>query len=35
MFILFLHSNIVKPYREIEVRELIYLNNPLLHFRNK
>jgi len=35
IFILFLYSNVVKLYREIKARELIYLNNLLLHFCNK
>jgi len=32
---LFLYSNIVKSHKEIKVRELIYFNNPFLHFCNK
>jgi len=35
IFVLFLHFNVVKPYREIKARELIYSNNPFLHFYNK
>jgi len=35
ILILFLHFNVVKSYREIKVRELIYLSNPFLHFYNK
>jgi len=35
MFILFLYSNVVESYREIEVRELIYFSNPFSHLRNK
>ena len=35
ILILFPHSNIVKPYKEVKARELVYLSNPLLHLRNK
>jgi len=35
MLILFLYSNVVKPYREIKARELIYLSNPFSYFYNK
>jgi len=35
IFILFLYSNIVKSYREIKAKELIYLNNLFLHLYNK
>jgi len=35
IFILFLHFNIVKPYKEIKAGELIYFSNPFLHFYNK
>jgi len=35
MFVLFLYSNIVKSYREIEAKEPVYLNNLFLHFCNK
>jgi len=35
MFILFFYFNIIKPYREIKARDLIYFNNPFLHFYNK
>jgi len=35
IFIFFLYSNVVKPYREIKTGELIYFNNPFLHFYNK
>jgi len=35
MFVFFLYFNIVKSYREVKVRELIYLNNPFLHLYNK
>jgi len=35
ILILFLYFNVIKPYREIEVRELIYFNNLLLYLCNK
>jgi len=35
MLILFLHFNVIKSYKEIKVKELIYLNNLFLHFCNK
>jgi len=35
ILILLLHSNVVKSYKEIEVRELIYFNNLFLHLYNK
>jgi len=35
ILILFPHSNIVKPYKEIKARELIYFNNLLLYLYNK
>ena len=35
ILILLFYSNVVKYYREIKARELVYLSNPLLHFYNK
>jgi len=35
MLVFFLYFNVVKSYGEIKARELIYPNNPFLHFRNK
>jgi len=35
MFVSFLHSDVVKSYKEIEVRELVYLSNPFSYFYNK
>jgi len=35
IFILFLHSNVAKSYREIKAREPVYFNNLFLHFYNK
>ena len=35
ILILLLYSDMVKPYREIKAGELVYLNNPFSHFRNK
>jgi len=35
ILILLLYSNVVKSYGEIKAGELIYLNNPFLHFCNK
>jgi len=35
IFVFFLYSNVVKSYKEVETRELIYLNNPLLYLYNK
>jgi len=35
ILILFLHSNVIKSYKEVKTRELIYLNNLLLYLRNK
>jgi len=35
IFIFFLHFNVIKPYREIEARELVYFSNPFLYFCNK
>jgi len=35
ILILFLYSDVVKPYKEVKAGELIYFNNPFLHFRNK
>jgi len=35
VFILLLHSNVIKSYREIKARELIYFSNLFLYFCNK
>jgi len=35
MLVLLLYFNIVKSYREIKARELIYFNNPFLYLYNK
>jgi len=35
MFVLFFYSNVVKSYREIKTKELIYFNNPFSHLYNK
>ena len=35
ILVLFLHFNVVKSYREIEARELVYLNNPFSYLYNK
>jgi len=35
MLVLFLYSNVVKSYREVKVREPVYLSNPLLYLYNK
>jgi len=35
ILILFLHFNVIKPYRKIEIKELIYFYNPFLYFHNK
>ena len=35
VLILFLYSDVVKSYRKVEIKELVYFSNLLLHFRNK
>jgi len=35
ILILLLYSNIVKLYREIKIKELVYFNNLFLHLYNK
>ena len=35
MLILFLHSNVVKSYKEVKTGELIRFSNLFLYFRNK
>jgi len=35
MLILFFHFNVIKSYREIKAKELIYFSNLFLHFYNK
>ena len=35
ILILFFHFNVIKSYKEIKVKELIYFNNPFLHLYNK
>jgi len=35
ILILLLYFNMVKSYRKIKIKELIYFNNPLLHLYNK
>jgi len=35
ILVLFLYFNVIKSYREIKTKELIYFNNPFLHFHNK
>jgi len=35
MLVLFLYSNVVKFYREVKVRKLIYFNDLFSHLSNK
>ena len=35
IFILLLYPNVVKSYKEIKIKELIYFNNLVLHLYNK
>jgi len=35
ILILFLYFNVIKSYKEVKTRELIYFNNLFLHFHNK
>ena len=35
ILILFLHSNVIKPYKEIKAKEPVRFNNLFLHFYNK
>jgi len=35
IFILFFHFNVVKPYKEVKIKELVYLNNLFSHFHYK
>ena len=35
MLILFFYSNVVKSYREIKAKELVYFSNLFLHLYNK
>jgi len=35
MFVLFLYFNVIKSYRKVETKELVYLSNLFLHFYNK